>query len=132
MDAGVDDNGSHMMIHCDTADGSRLTLRVLGDTVDLHDRHKLLDAKQAEEGEHGVIAWLTTGSPQTGSEVIPRRYIANGQVILRKTQTTEVSGTAINASQQVFARIDGLLDSIAVTHPDRPVAVGNSAAAAQQ
>lgn len=132
MDAGVDDNGSHMMIHCDSADGNRLTLRVLGEAIDLQGRHKLLSTEQADEGEHGVIAWLTVSDSQTGTEPIPRRYIGNGQVTVRKTLTTEVSGAAINASQQVFARIDGVLGSIAITRPARPEASDNSAAAVSQ
>jgi len=134
MDAGVDDNGSRMMIHCDTVDGNRLTLRVLGDAIDLQGRHKLLNAEQAEEGEHGVIAWLTIrdNNTQAGTEPLPRRYIGNGQVTLHKTLTAEISGTAVNASQQVFARIDGLLGSITITHPARPDASDNSAAAVSQ
>jgi len=73
IDADVDDAGSRMLIHCDTEQGRRLTLLARGDALNVAQRVPLLTRSQIQEGEFGMIAWLTRAGVNYTDDTVPRR-----------------------------------------------------------
>jgi len=112
IDADVDAEGSRMLIHCDTADGRRLTLLARGDSLNVAQRAPLLSRKEIAEGEQGMIVWLTRSGVNYTDDSAPRRYVIGGSVKLRKSPPADVAGSALNSSRQSFASINGVLESI--------------------
>lgn len=112
IDADVDEVGSRMLIHCDVDKGRRLTLLARGDSLNVSQRVPLLTREQIQEGNYGMIAWLTRSGVQYADDTAPRRYVIAGSVILRKSPPVEVAGTALHSQQQSFASIVGTLEPI--------------------
>ncbi len=112
IDANVDDAGSRMLIHCDTLQGRRLTLLARGDALNVAQRVPLLARTQIEEGEFGMIAWLTRSGAHYTDDSAPRRYVVAGNVLLRKSPPVDVAGYALHTERQSFAQLTGLLEPI--------------------
>ena len=112
IDADVDDVGSRMLIHCDTAEGRRLTLLARGDALNVSQRVPLLTREQIKEGEFGMIAWLTRSGVNYADDSAPRRYVIAGNVILRKSPPVATDGFALHAQRRSFAQVTGILESI--------------------
>ena len=112
IDADVDAAGSRMLLHCDTEDGRRLTLLARGDSLSVAQRAPLLDREEIEEGDFGMLAWLTRSGVHYTDDDAPRRYVIGGSVTMRKSPPIAVAGTALNSSKQSFASINGVLESI--------------------
>ena len=112
IDADVDAAGSRMLLHCDTEDGRRLTLLARGDSLNVAQRAPLLNREEIEEGDFGMLAWLTRSGVHYSDDDAPRRYVIGGSVTMRKSPPTAVAGTALNSSKQSFASINGVLESI--------------------
>jgi len=119
IDADVDDAGSRMLIHCDTEEGRRLTLLARGDALNVAQRVPLLTRAQIQEGEFGMIAWLTRAADDTA----PRRYVVGGNVILRKSPPADVAGYALHTQRQSFAQLSGTLEPILTTGSSMPFKV---------
>lgn len=112
IDADVDDVGSRMLIHCDTQEGRRLTLLARGDALNVAQRVPLLTRDQIQEGEFGMIAWLTRSGVNYADDSAPRRYVIAGNVILRKSPPVAAAGFALHAQRRSFAQVSGVLESI--------------------
>lgn len=112
IDANVDDAGSRMLIHCDTDGGRRLTLLARGDALNVAQRVPLLTREQIQEGEFGMIAWLTRSGVNYVDDNAPRRYVIAGNVLLRKSPPVDVAGYALHTERQSFAQLTGLLEPI--------------------
>lgn len=112
IDADVDEEGSRMLIHCDTDDGRRLTLLARGDSLNVAQRAPLLSREAIADGEYGMIAWLTRSGVHYTDDSAPRRYVIGGSVKLRKSPPADVAGVALNSSRQSFASINGVLEPI--------------------
>lgn len=112
IDADVDDVGSRMLIHCDTQEGRRLTLLARGDALNVAQRVPLLTRDQIQEGEFGMIAWLTRSGVNYADDSAPRRYVIAGNVILRKSPPVAAAGFALHAQRRSFAQVTGVLESI--------------------
>ena len=112
IDADVDAAGSRMLLHCDTQDGRRLTLLARGDSLNVAQRAPLLNREEIEEGDFGMLAWLTRIGVHYTDDDAPRRYVIGGSVKMRKSPPIAVAGTALNSSKQPFASINGVLESI--------------------
>lgn len=112
IDADVDEEGSRMLIHCDTDDGRRLTLLARGDSLNVAQRAPLLSREAIADGEYGMIAWLTRSGVHYTDDTAPRRYVIGGSVKLRKSPPADVAGVALNSSRQSFASINGVLEPI--------------------
>lgn len=112
IDANVDDAGSRMLIHCDTEGGRRLTLLARGDALNVAQRVPLLTREQIQEGEFGMIAWLTRSGVNYADDSAPRRYVIAGNVLLRKSPPVDVAGYALHTERQSFAQLTGLLEPI--------------------
>lgn len=113
IDADVDDVGSRMLIHCDTSEGRRLTLLARGDALNVSKRVPLLTRDQIEEGEFGMIAWLTRSGVHYADDSAPRRYVIAGNVLLRKSPpVAATAGFALHAQRRSFAQVTGVLEPI--------------------
>lgn len=112
IDADVDDVGSRMLIHCDTESGRRLTLLARGDTLNVAERVPLLTREQIQQGQYGMIAWLTRAGVHYTDDSVPRRYVIAGSVMLRKSPPVDVAGNALHTQRQAFAWVSGLLEPI--------------------
>jgi len=112
IDADVDDQGSRMLIHCDTEKGRRLTLLARGDSLNISQRVPLLSREQISEGSYGMIAWLTRSGVQYTDDTAPRRYVIGGNVMLTRSPPVDVAGNALHTERQAFARISGVLEPI--------------------
>ena len=112
IDANVDEAGSRMLIHCDTDGGRRLTLLARGDALNVAQRVPLLTREQIQEGEFGMIAWLTRSGVNYVDDSAPRRYVIAGNVLLRKSPPVDVAGYALHTERQSFAQLTGLLEPI--------------------
>ena len=112
IDADVDAAGSRMLLHCDTEDGRRLTLLARGDSLNVAQRAPLLNREEIEDGDFGMLAWLTRSGVHYSDDDAPRRYVIGGSVKMRKSPPIAVAGTALNSSKQSFASINGVLESI--------------------
>jgi len=112
IDADVDDQGSRMLIHCDTEKGRRLTLLARGDTLNISQRVPLLSREQINEGSYGMIAWLTRSGVQYSDDSAPRRYVIGGNVMLTRSSPVDVAGYALHTERRAFARISGVLEPI--------------------
>ena len=112
IDADVDDVGSRMLIHCDTEQGRRLTLLARGDALNVAQRLPLLTREQIQEGEFGMIAWLTRSGVSYSDDTAPRRYVIAGNVIMRKSAPVAAAGFALHAQRRSFAHVTGILESI--------------------
>ncbi len=123
IDADVDDAGSRMLIHCDTEQGRRLTLLARGDALNVAQRVPLLTRAQIQEGEFGMIAWLTRAGVNYADDSAPRRYVVGGNVILRKSPPADVAGYALHTQRQSFAQLSGTLEPILTTGNSMPFKV---------
>ena len=112
IDADVDDVGSRMLIHCDTQEGRRLTLLARGDALNVSQRVPLMTREQIQEGEFGMIAWLTRSGVDYADDSAPRRYVIAGNVILRKSPPVATAGFALHAQRASFAQVAGVLEPI--------------------
>lgn len=112
IDADVDDDGSRMLIHCDTDDGRRLTLLARGDSLNVSQRVPLLTREEIEEGELGMIAWLTRSGVHYSDDSVPRRYVISGSVLLRKSPPLQIAGNALHSQRHAFGRITGMLEPL--------------------
>jgi len=112
IDADVDEQGSRMLIHCDTDDGKRLTLLARGDSLNVAQRVKLLTHEQIAEGEFGMIAWLTRSGVHYADDSAPRRYVIAGSVKMNNSPPVDVAGMALNNQVQAFAMVQGVLEPI--------------------
>lgn len=112
IDADVDDVGSRMLIHCDTQEGRRLTLLARGDALNVSQRVPLMTREQIQEGEFGMIAWLTRSGVDYADDSAPRRYVIAGNVILRKSPPVATAGFALHAQRGSFAQVAGVLEPI--------------------
>ena len=112
IDADVDDDGSRMLIHCDTDDGRRLTLLARGDSLNVSQRVPLLTRAEIEEGELGMIAWLTRSGVHYSDDSVPRRYVISGSVLLRKSPPLQIAGNALHSQRHAFGRITGMLEPL--------------------
>lgn len=112
IDANVDGEDSRMLIHCDTDDGRRLTLLARGDALSVAQRAELLSREQIEEGEQGMIAWLTRSGVHYSDDSAPRRYVIGGSVYLRKSPPIQVAGNALHSQRHAFGRVVGLLEPL--------------------
>jgi len=112
IDADVDENGSRMLIHCDTEDGRRLTLLARGDSLNVSQRSPLLDREQIADGDFGMLAWLTLSGVTFADDTAPRRFVIGGSVKLRKSPPIDSKGAAVNAGKLPFASINGVLEPI--------------------
>jgi len=101
-----------MLIHCDTDGGRRLTLLARGDALNVAQRVPLLTREQIQEGEFGMIAWLTRSGVNYVDDNAPRRYVIAGNVLLRKSPPVDVAGYALHTERQSFAQLTGLLEPI--------------------
>lgn len=116
IDADVDDVGSRMLIHCDTEEGRRLTLLARGDALNVSQRVPLMTREQIQEGEFGMIAWLTRSGVHYADDSAPRRYVIAGNVILRKSPPVAADGFALHAQSRSFAQVTGVLEPIIKAH----------------
>lgn len=112
IDADVDDAGSRMLIHCDTDDGRRLTLLARGDSLNVAQRVPLLTREEIQEGELGMIAWLTRIGVHYADDSAPRRYVIAGNVLLRKSPPVDAAGNALHSQRHAFGSINGILEPI--------------------
>ncbi len=112
IDADVDDEGSRMLIHCDTEDGRRLTLLARGDSLNVSQRVPLLAREEIEEGELGMIAWLTRSGVHYSDDSVPRRYVIAGSVLLRKSPPLQIAGSALHSQRHAFGRVIGVLEPL--------------------
>ncbi len=112
IDADVDDDGSRMLIHCDTEDGRRLTLLARGDSLNVSQRVPLLTREEIEEGELGMIAWLTRSGVHYSDDSAPRRYVIAGSVLLRKSPPLQIAGSALHSQRHAFGRVTGVLEPL--------------------
>ncbi len=112
IDADVDNDGSRMLIHCDTEDGRRLTLLARGDSLNVSQRVPLLTREEIEEGELGMIAWLTRSGVHYSDDSVPRRYVISGSVLLRKSPPLQIAGNALHSQRHAFGRITGVLEPL--------------------
>ena len=113
IDADVNNAGSRMLIHCDTDDGRRLTLLARGDSLNVSQRVPLLTRVEIEEGEVGMIAWLTRRGVHYADDAAPRRYVIAGSVLLRKSPPADTSGTTtLHNQRHAFGRVSGILEPI--------------------
>ena len=112
IDADVDEDGSRMLIHCDTDDGRRLTLLARGDALNVEQRAPLLGREDIAEGEFGMIAWLTRAGVHYTDDTAPRRYVIGGSVKLSKSPPLDEAGSAMTSSRQSFASITGVLEPV--------------------
>lgn len=112
IDADVDDDGSRMLIHCDTEDGRRLTLLARGDSLNVSQRVPLLTREEIEEGELGMIAWLTRSGVHYSDDSVPRRYVIAGSVLLRKSPPLQIAGNALHSQRHAFGRVTGVLEPL--------------------
>ncbi len=112
IDADVDDDGSRMLIHCATEDGRRLTLLARGDSLNVSQRVPLLTREEIEEGELGMIAWLTRIGVHYSDDSAPRRYVIAGSVLLRKSPPLQIAGSALHSQRHAFGRITGILEPL--------------------
>lgn len=112
IDADVDDDGSRMLIHCDTEDGRRLTLLARGDSLNVSQRVPLLTRAEIEEGEFGMIAWLTRSGVHYSDDSVPRRYVISGSVLLRKSPPLQIADSALHSQRHAFGRVTGVLEPL--------------------
>ncbi|MGQ7845912.1 hypothetical protein ACUNV4_15615 [Granulosicoccus sp. 3-233] len=112
IDANVDGEASRMLIHCDTVDGRRLTLLARGDALNVAQRAPLLSREEIEEGELGMIAWLTRSGVHYADDSAPRRYVIAGSVMLRKSPPVQVAGSALHSQRHAFGRVVGILEPL--------------------
>ncbi|ASJ71528.1 hypothetical protein [Granulosicoccus antarcticus] len=112
IDADVDNDGSRMLIHCDTDDGRRLTLLARGDSLNVSQLVPLLTREEIEEGELGMIAWLTRSGVHYADDSVPRRYVIAGSVLLRKSPPLQVAGNALHSQRHAFGRVTGMLEPL--------------------
>lgn len=112
IDANVDGEVSRMLIHCDTTDGRRLTLLARGDALNVAQRVPLLTREEIEEGELGMIAWLTRSGVHYSDDSAPRRYVIAGSVMLRKSPPVQVAGNALHSQRHAFGRVVGVLEPL--------------------
>lgn len=112
IDANVDGEVSRMLIHCDTVDGRRLTLLARGDALNVAQRAPLLSREEIEEGDVGMIAWLTRSGVHYSDDSAPRRYVIAGSVFLRKSPPVQASGNALHSQRHAFGRLVGILEPL--------------------
>ena len=112
IDANVDGEVSRMLIHCDTEDGRRLTLLARGDALNVAQRVPLLTREEIEEGELGMIAWLTRSGVHYKDDAAPRRYVIAGSVMLRKSPPVQAAGSALHSQRHAFGRVVGVLEPL--------------------
>ncbi len=112
IDANVDGEVSRMLIHCDTEDGRRLTLLARGDALNVAQRVPLLTREEIEEGELGMIAWLTRSGVHYTDDAAPRRYVIAGSVMLRKSPPVQAAGNALHSQRHAFGRVVGILEPL--------------------
>lgn len=112
IDANVDGEVSRMLIHCDTIDGRRLTLLARGDALNVSQRATLLTREEIEEGNGGVIAWLTRSGVHYSDDSAPRRYVIAGSVFLRKSPPVQAAGSALHSQRHAFGRLVGILEPL--------------------
>lgn len=113
IDADVDEQGSRVLIHCDTNDGKRLTLLVRGESLNVAQREQLLTREAILEGESGLLAWLTRSGVNFTDDTAPRRYVIAGSVKMRKSPPADnVAGMAVHSHLRPFASVQGLLEPI--------------------
>lgn len=101
-----------MLIHCDTDDGRRLTLLARGDSLNVSQLVPLLTREEIEEGELGMIAWLTRSGVHYSDDSVPRRYVIAGSVLLRKSPPLQVAGNALHSQRHAFGRVTGVLEPL--------------------
>ena len=112
IDADVDDQGSRMLLHCDTESGRRLTMLARGDALDVSQRVPLLTREEIQEGEFGMIAWLTRSGVHYADDTAPRRYVIAGSVLLRESPPVDVAGNALHSERIAFGTVSGTLEPI--------------------
>lgn len=112
IDANVDGEESRMLIHCDTEDGRRLTLLARGDALNVAQRVPLLTREEIEEGQLGMIAWLTRSGVHYSDDSAPRRYVIAGSVMLRKSPPVQAAGSALHSQRHAFGRVVGILEPL--------------------
>jgi len=112
IDANLDGEVSRMLIHCDTDDGRRLTLLARGDALNVAQRVPLLTREEIEEGELGMIAWLTRSGVHYADDSAPRRYVIAGSVMLRKSPPVQAAGSALHSQRHAFGRVVGILEPL--------------------
>ncbi len=122
IDANLDGEVSRMLIHCDTDDGRRLTLLARGDALNVAQRVPLLTREEIEEGELGMIAWLTRSGVHYTDDSAPRRYVIAGSVMLRKSPPVQAAGSALHSQRHAFGRVVGILEPLLKTNNPSVVA----------
>jgi len=120
VDVDVDDNGSRMLIHCDTEDARRLTILARGDSLNVNERVELLSHEEIDREATGVTCWLTGSGVHYTDDSVPRRYVIHGSVMLRATPATDEQSDPVNGNRQAFGSLTGLLEELIKPQDEAP------------
>lgn len=115
IDADMDQQTARTLIHCDSENGTRLTLMVAGGALALGERRDLDNRNALENPVDTKIAWISRiDSPEDqadGAAVVTRRYLSSGSVIIRETPGVNTADSTLHADRQAFAEIQGVLEA---------------------
>ena len=113
IDADFDEIGARTLVHCDTEDGRRVTILSRGgQALALGTRVPLLSTSEIDAGADGSIAWLALSGEGFADESAPRRFVTDGQVLIRDTPAVQTAGASPHSDVQPFAELSGRVEPL--------------------
>lgn len=117
IDADMDETGARTLIHCDSATGRRLTLMTRGNGLTIGERQELANVEEMDTAVDAALAWVTlidqSANQDVPDEVMARRFVTHGQVIIRETPGVRTIDSAPHVDNQAFAEVSGTLEPLA-------------------